>query len=79
MIKTIQNETKETVQTMDAGVDEAARGCKKAAESGRALESILEKINEVTMQINQVATAAEEQTATTAEISSNRMLCAAVY
>ena len=47
------------------------RGREKAANSGKALEEILEQINEVTMQINQIATAAEEQTATTTEISNN--------
>jgi methyl-accepting chemotaxis protein len=71
MIRVIQNETRNAVSAMEIGVGEVVTGSEKAAESGRALESILEQINEVTMQINQVATAAEEQTATTAEISSN--------
>ncbi len=71
MIKIIQNETKSAVVAMEMGVGEVVKGSEKAAESGKALESILEQINEVTMQINQVATAAEEQTATTSEISSN--------
>lgn len=71
MIRAIQGETKGAVIAMEAGVDEVTKGSEKAAESGKALERILEQINEVTMQINQVATAAEEQTATTAEISSN--------
>lgn len=39
--------------------------------SGRALEQILQQINDVNAQIHQVATAAEEQTATTSEISKN--------
>lgn len=71
MIKSIQKETKIAVSTMEAGVDEVAKGSEKAANSGQALERILEQINNVTMQINQVATAAEEQTATTSEISNN--------
>jgi len=71
MIRAIQGETKGAVIAMEAGVDEVTKGSEKAAESGKALERILEQINEVTMQINQVATAAEEQTATTSEISSN--------
>jgi len=71
MIRVIQNETRNAVSAMEIGVGEVVTGSEKAAESGRALESILEQINEVTMQINQVATAAEEQTATTSEISSN--------
>lgn len=39
--------------------------------SGRSLEEILERINEVSMQVNQIATAAEEQTAATDEVASN--------
>ena len=35
------------------------------------LEAILQQVNEVNMQITQIATAAEEQSATTAEISNN--------
>jgi methyl-accepting chemotaxis protein len=71
MIKTIQTETHNAVKAMEIGVGEVAKGSEKAADSGKALERILEQINDVTMQINQVATAAEEQTATTSEISSN--------
>lgn len=71
MIKAIQKDTGSAVDAMEAGVGEVARGSEKAADSGKALERILEQINEVTMQIHQVATAAEEQTATTSEISNN--------
>jgi methyl-accepting chemotaxis protein len=71
MIKVIQHETKEAVVTMEEGVTEVAKGSEKAAESGKALEQILEQINSVTCQVAQVATAAEEQTATTSEISHN--------
>ena len=71
MIKSIQAETREAVVAMGQGVKEVAAGSEKAAHSGRALEQILEQINAVTMQIAQVATAAEQQTATTSEISSN--------
>lgn len=71
MIRTIQHETQTAVKAMEIGVGEVAKGSEKASDSGKALEKILEQINAVTMQINQVATAAEEQTATTAEISNN--------
>jgi len=71
MIKTIQQETKGAVIAMEEGVSEVDRGSEKAADSGRALEQILQQINDVNSQIHQVATAAEEQTATTSEISSN--------
>lgn len=71
MIKVIQSETKGAVCTMEEGVKEVQNGAAKAARSGHALEGILDQINVVTMQVNQMATAAEQQTATTFEISSN--------
>lgn len=71
MIKAIQSETKGAVIAMEEGVVEVGKGSEKAASSGRALEQILEQINAVTAQVHQVATAAEEQTATTSEISNN--------
>jgi len=71
MIKAIQQETKGAVIAMEEGVSEVAKGSEKAADSGKALEQILQQINDVNSQIHQVATAAEQQTATTSEISSN--------
>jgi methyl-accepting chemotaxis protein/hemerythrin len=71
MIKTIQIETHNAVSSMSEGVEEVKRGTAETARSGESLEEILNKINEVTMQISQVATAAEEQTATTQEITTN--------
>lgn len=71
MIKSIQSETKLAVKAMEEGVDEVQRGTAGASRSGEALEKILEQINEVTGQVGQIATAAEEQTATTREISNN--------
>ncbi len=73
MIKSIQKETKSAVTAMEEGNSEVERGTQEAARSGKALEDILEQINAVTLQANQIATAAEEQTATTSEISSNMM------
>ncbi|MDD5286480.1 MAG: methyl-accepting chemotaxis protein [Desulfuromonadaceae bacterium] len=71
MIKAIQNETQAAVKAMEIGVNEVEKGAELSQKSGRALEEILERINEVTMQINQIATAAEEQTATTGEVTNN--------
>ena len=71
MIKAIQKETKIAVEAMEEGVVEVAKGTEEAARSGEALQGILDQIGEVTNQINQIATAAEQQTATTTEISSN--------
>ncbi|SNB44786.1 methyl-accepting chemotaxis protein [Geobacter sp. DSM 9736] len=71
MIKSIQQETKAAVSAMEEGVREVEAGTEDAEKSGRALAEILEQINAVTQQVAQIATAAEEQTATTGEITSN--------
>jgi methyl-accepting chemotaxis protein len=73
MIKNIQNETKGAVAIMEEGVREVDTGTEEAGRSGAALQEILDQINAVTMQVSQIATAAEEQTATTSEISNNIM------
>lgn len=71
MIKAIQSETKNAVVAMEQGVIQVEAGTVEASKSGGALIEILEQISDVTQQVNQIATAAEEQTATTSEISSN--------
>ena len=71
MIKSIQQETRVAVSSMEEGVREVATGTSDASRSGEALEEILRQIGEVNMQVNQIATAAEQQTATTSEISGN--------
>jgi methyl-accepting chemotaxis protein len=71
MIKTIQGETRQAITAMDEGVRGTEQGAAEAATIETALQNILEQVNDVTMQISQIATAAEEQTATTSEITSN--------
>jgi methyl-accepting chemotaxis protein len=71
MIKAIQSETRGAVASMEAGVVEAKKGTAEAGKSGEALQQILDQIDAVSMQVNQIATATEQQTATTAEISGN--------
>ncbi|GAW66584.1 chemotaxis protein [Geoanaerobacter pelophilus] len=73
MIVSIQKETKNAVSAMESGVDQVETGTNEAARSGEALREILEQVNDVVMQVNQIATAAEEQTATTSEISTNML------
>ena len=73
MIKAIQQETHNAVKTMEEGVTEVERGSEHAKHSGEALERILDEINNLAMQVSQIATAAEEQTATTSEISGNML------
>lgn len=71
MIKAIQSETRTAVDEMNQGVQEVEKESAVAVRSGDALQEILSQVGEVTMQINQIATAAEEQTATTNEITNN--------
>jgi len=71
MIKAIQSETRLAITSMEEGVKGTERGAADAARLETSLSEILEHINAVSMQIHQIATAAEEQTATTSEISSN--------
>lgn len=71
MITAIQKETDTAVISIKQGVDEVEAGACEARRSGTALGDILRLIDALTQQINQIATAAEQQTSTTCEISSN--------
>jgi len=71
MIKAIQAETSGAVNSMESGVKVVEQGMESSRKSSLALQEILDAINEVTMQVHQIATAAEEQTAVTGEISAN--------
>jgi methyl-accepting chemotaxis protein len=71
MIKAIQSETRSAVKSMEEGVHEVEKGASSSLKSGNALEEIIRRIGEVSMQVNQIATAAEQQTATTSEVTSN--------
>jgi methyl-accepting chemotaxis protein len=71
MIKGIQNETRLAVSVMVEGVREVETGTCEAEKSGDALKEILKQISVVSGQVSQIATAAEQQTATTGEISGN--------
>jgi methyl-accepting chemotaxis protein len=73
MIKSIQAETKQAIASMEEGVKGTERGAEEAAQLETSLNETLEQISAVAMQVSQIATAAEEQTVTTAEISSNMM------
>jgi len=73
MIRGIQQETKIAINSMEEGVKGTEQGIAEAAQLEDSLQTILSQVNAVTDQINQIATAAEEQTCTTREISSNVM------
>jgi len=78
MIKAVQSGTKGAVYSMEEGVKEVERGTAEAAKSGDALQEIINQIQAVALQVNQIATATEEQTATSNEISSNIHMITAV-
>ncbi|GAW69087.1 methyl-accepting chemotaxis protein [Geoanaerobacter pelophilus] len=70
-IRSIQEETARAVQVMHESAREAAKGAEDSVKSGDSLAEILKQVNDVTLQIGQIATAAEEQSATSREISNN--------
>ncbi|BCS52042.1 methyl-accepting chemotaxis protein [Geobacter sp. SVR] len=69
MIRAIQSETRLAVTAMEDGVKGVEAGTEKATRSGDSLRMIQERIDAVTLQVSQIAAAAEEQTATTGEIT----------
>jgi methyl-accepting chemotaxis protein len=70
-IEAMQGETKSAVSSMEEGVKEVEVGSVEAEKSGDALNDILKQINAATVEINQIAVASEQQTATTNEIANN--------
>ena len=71
MIRAIQSETRQAIVSMEEGVKGTEKGAAEATRLESSLMEILEQVNTVTTQISQIATAAEEQTATTNEITNN--------
>ncbi len=71
MISTIQSDTSIAVKAMDEGTAKVENGVKLANEAGDALEQIDQGIQNVSDMISQIATATEEQSATTGEININ--------
>jgi methyl-accepting chemotaxis protein len=70
-IRLIQTETGNAVTIMLESVEGVARGTQESVKSGQSLGEILKQVNTVTEQIGQIATAAEEQSFTSREISKN--------
>jgi methyl-accepting chemotaxis protein len=71
MIKQIQKDTGEAVESMKVGTDEVERGKALADEAGRSLNLMITGAVEVVDMIMQVAAASEEQSSVAAEISKN--------
>lgn len=71
MIKEMQSQTKEAVESMDLGRKEAEAGELSSHQAEQALERIVDDINRVKDMVAQIATAAEEQAMTSTEITRN--------
>ncbi len=71
MIKTIQTDTKGAMSSMHEGTKQVEQGVQLASEAGESLQQIVSSVDIVTDMVRQIATAAEQQSATSEEISSN--------
>jgi methyl-accepting chemotaxis protein len=69
MIKKIQSETERAVRAMSEGTEKASQGVAKAENAGEALKEIIRMAQGVGDMVAQIATAATEQSSTTAEIN----------
>jgi methyl-accepting chemotaxis protein len=68
-IRSIQDETRETLQVMNESRTAVETGMGETAHARRSLEAIIESSKQVEHQIQMIATAATEQTAASGEIS----------
>ena len=71
MIKSIQGETRRAIDAMGKGVAEVDQGACKAVLTGEALEVITATIQSISLEVNHIATAAEEQSSTVHGITGN--------
>ena len=71
MIKGIQSETEEAVQSMETGVQEVDKGRELADKAGTSLTEIVNMSQRVMDMIQQIATATEEQSTAAEQISKN--------
>jgi methyl-accepting chemotaxis protein len=71
MIKQIQKDTDEAVNSMKAGTDEVEKGKQLARKSGESMTGIITGIKELAEIVEQVATASNQQSSTAEQISKN--------
>ncbi|MDH4101578.1 MAG: methyl-accepting chemotaxis protein, partial [Nitrospirota bacterium] len=69
MIKTMQNETTRANKSMQNEISAVSKGVELAGEAGMALKEIVSRVDVVTQMMQQMATAMEEQSAATEQIS----------
>ncbi|PHE81933.1 methyl-accepting chemotaxis protein [Bacillus toyonensis] len=71
LIKSIQQDTKDTVQIMRKGNEEATQGRNAANEADEAFSTIIKDIHKITRQIQEVSATTEEMSAGTEEINAS--------
>ena len=71
MVKSVQDDSKMATDSMQNSVTQMENMANRAGELEDTLNSIMGSVNNVNAQIIQIATAAEEQTTATSEVSSN--------
>jgi methyl-accepting chemotaxis protein len=71
MIKGIQQETSDAVQSMEVGIQEVDKGRELADKAGSSLNEIVTVSRQVQDMIQQIATASEEQSSAAEQISKN--------
>ncbi len=71
MIRQIQQDTKSAVASMEQGTNQVGQGVELASKTGEALSKIHEMINATAGMIQQIASAAEEQSNATRQIASD--------
>ncbi|MCG8428939.1 MAG: methyl-accepting chemotaxis protein [Chromatiales bacterium] len=71
MISRLQSGSKNAVEVMNSGEEMAHAGVKQAEEAGAALTDITTAVDEINQMNTQIATAVEQQSAVTEEISRN--------
>ena len=69
MIKGIQGQTKEVVQSMGEEAEKVKHGATASEKSGQAMAEIISLVSQLDEKVAQIATAAEQQSATTQEMS----------
>lgn len=71
MIKQIQTDTNDAVNSIDTGNKEVQKGKQLADKAGESLKEIINSTREINDMITQVAAASEQQSATAEEVSKN--------
>lgn len=71
MIKGIQGQTEDAVNSMEAGIQEVDKGRELADKAGNSLHEIVTMSQSVMDMVQQIATASEEQSSAAEEISKN--------